>query len=210
MRTIRRGLLCGVILVARPAHAQAPVQEATYPRGPVTMLVPFPPDGPTDLLKRILSQKLQDFWAQPVAIEYKPGAGGAAGVVSGQLPAAVITLAQVRAGKLKALGAVKAARRPSAAHVPAISEQAPGYEMPRASPGFSGPGSMTEAIVAQLNAEFVYALNAPDTRAKLDAAGLPVLTTSVASLRQFPIEHRSLLQVHNDGGDPGRLNIRLT
>ncbi len=117
-------------------------------------------------------------------VPYKGTAGAMQDVMGGQLPVAVITLApvlpQVRAGKLKALGVVEAARQPSAPDIPAIGEQVPGYAMPRTWLGFFGPGRMPEPIVARLNAEIVKALNAPDTRAKLDAAGLPVMATSAA------------------------------
>ena len=117
-------------------------------------------------------------------VPYKGTAGAMQDVMGGQLPVAVITLApalpQVRAGKVKALGVVEAARQPSASDVPAIGEQVPGYAMPRTWLGFFGPARMPEPIVARLNAEIVKALNAPDTRAKLDAAGLPVMATSAA------------------------------
>lgn len=53
---------------------------ASYPRAPVRLVVPFPPGGPTDLLGRLLAQKLQSLWAQPVITDYKPGAGTVIGV----------------------------------------------------------------------------------------------------------------------------------
>lgn len=76
MKRIWSIVFCTAIAFALPAHAQ----DAAYPKGPVKMIVPFPPGGPTDLLGRILSQKLQEIWAHPVVIEYKPGAGTVIGV----------------------------------------------------------------------------------------------------------------------------------
>ncbi len=50
-------------------------QAEDFPKGPVRLIVPFPPGGPTDTIARLMSQKLQALWSQPVVIEYKPGGG---------------------------------------------------------------------------------------------------------------------------------------
>jgi tripartite-type tricarboxylate transporter receptor subunit TctC len=55
--------------------AIAPAVAQEFPKGPVRLIVPFPPGGPTDTIARLMSQKLQASWSQPVVIEYKPGAG---------------------------------------------------------------------------------------------------------------------------------------
>jgi tripartite-type tricarboxylate transporter receptor subunit TctC len=57
------------------AFAGAPALAQEFPRGPVRIIVPFPPGGPTDTIARLISQKLQLLWSQPVVIDYKPGAG---------------------------------------------------------------------------------------------------------------------------------------
>jgi tripartite-type tricarboxylate transporter receptor subunit TctC len=66
------GLLAGTMAFAAPAAT--PTAE-TYPTGPVKIIIPFPPGGPTDTIGRMLAQKLQETWGQPVIIDYKPGAG---------------------------------------------------------------------------------------------------------------------------------------
>ncbi len=53
--------------------------HADYPSRPVHLIVPFPAGGPTDVLTRVLAQKLAARWPQPVIVENKPGAGGAIG-----------------------------------------------------------------------------------------------------------------------------------
>ena len=64
----------GLALTTSPARADE------FPKGPVRIIVPFPPGGPTDTVGRLISQKLQELWGQPVNLDYKPGAGTVIGV----------------------------------------------------------------------------------------------------------------------------------
>jgi tripartite-type tricarboxylate transporter receptor subunit TctC len=68
-------------LGALSAHAQS---AAPYPSRPVTVVVPFPPGGGTDVGARLVAQKLSLKWGQPVIIENR---GGAAGRVGAELVA---------------------------------------------------------------------------------------------------------------------------
>jgi tripartite-type tricarboxylate transporter receptor subunit TctC len=52
----------------------------TYPTRPIRLIVPFAAAGPTDVIARIVAQKLSDSWGQQVVTENIPGAGGNTGV----------------------------------------------------------------------------------------------------------------------------------
>ena len=51
----------------------------TFPSKPIRMIVPFPAGGTTDIVARILAQRMSETMGQPVVVENKAGAGGAIG-----------------------------------------------------------------------------------------------------------------------------------
>ena len=53
-----------------------PVAAQTWPAKPIKIVVPFPAGGTSDVLARILAQKMTESWGQPVVIENKPGSSG--------------------------------------------------------------------------------------------------------------------------------------
>jgi tripartite-type tricarboxylate transporter receptor subunit TctC len=55
------------------------VLAQSYPTKPVRIVVPFPPGGGTDVVARILGQKLTETWGQQAIIENKAGASGSVG-----------------------------------------------------------------------------------------------------------------------------------
>ncbi|NKE48286.1 tripartite tricarboxylate transporter substrate binding protein [Roseomonas frigidaquae] len=69
------GLLAAPFLLPRGATAQA----AWTPTRPVTLVVPFPPGGPTDLAARVVQQGMSAALGQPVVVDNRPGATGAIG-----------------------------------------------------------------------------------------------------------------------------------
>ncbi len=66
-----RSLAClAVFMLAGPCYAQS------YPTHPIKMLVPFAAGGPTDVIARLVAQKVSEAWGQQVVIENIPGGGG--------------------------------------------------------------------------------------------------------------------------------------
>ena len=69
-----RLVLCLLLLLALPAAAAAqPDLAKTYPARPIHIIVPFPAGGPTDILSRIVGQRMSEDFGQPVVIENRPG-----------------------------------------------------------------------------------------------------------------------------------------
>jgi len=67
-------LCCSILLGVLVAPARAPAQS--FPTHPVKFIVPFPGGGINDVLARIVADKLQAKWGQPVIVENRTGAGG--------------------------------------------------------------------------------------------------------------------------------------
>ena len=117
-----------------------------------------------------------------VHVPYKGAAPAVQDLIGNQIPAVFTTLStalpHIRAGKIRALGFVEARRQSSAPEIPTIGESVPGYVMPASWLGFFGPAGLPEPILKRCNAEIVKAVQSPDVRAKLEAAGMPVVGTS--------------------------------
>ena len=69
-------LLGGVTFAVAAATLAAPAAAQSYPTRPVTIVVPFAPGGPTDIVARSLGQAMEKSLGGTVVVENKPGAGG--------------------------------------------------------------------------------------------------------------------------------------
>lgn len=71
----RRKTLLGAAAIVASTVVGAQGTTA-YPQKPVRIIVPYTPGGSNDVIARLLGQKLQEMWNQPVIVENKPGAAG--------------------------------------------------------------------------------------------------------------------------------------
>jgi tripartite-type tricarboxylate transporter receptor subunit TctC len=76
---LRRRLLTAGAAAAVLALGSGLAAAQTWPEKPITLVVPFPPGGTTDVLARALAERLQQSLGQPVIVESKPGAGATLG-----------------------------------------------------------------------------------------------------------------------------------
>ena len=78
----RRVMLTASATVAVSAPFLARAQQG-WPSRPVRVLVPYPPGSGTDIIGRVLAERLQTAWGQPVVVENRPGGGGTIGTEAG-------------------------------------------------------------------------------------------------------------------------------
>jgi hypothetical protein len=71
---ILRACAVGAGLVTFTAGAQAQSAADKYPDKPIKIIVPFAPGGSTDILARVIGQKMTESWGQTVIVETRPGA----------------------------------------------------------------------------------------------------------------------------------------
>lgn len=75
MQASRRFLLAIACCALGLGHALV-ASAQDYPSKPVHVIVGFAAGGPTDILARLVGERLSQAWQQPVVIENRPGAGG--------------------------------------------------------------------------------------------------------------------------------------
>jgi tripartite-type tricarboxylate transporter receptor subunit TctC len=71
---MKKLLFLAALLVIGAASAQ------TYPARAIKIIVPFTPGSATDVMGRIVSERLNAAWGQPVVVDNRPGAGGSIGI----------------------------------------------------------------------------------------------------------------------------------
>ncbi len=136
-----------------------------------------PGNGSTPHLAVALFERVAGI--QLMHVPYKGGAGAINDTLAGHIPAVAVNalevLPQARAGKLRVLAVMSAARSPIFPDVPTLAESGwPGFEA-SVWYGFIGPAGLPAPVVARLHAEVQRALTLPEVRERLASAGGEVL-----------------------------------
>ena len=152
------------------AYARANPGKLDYSAGSTAFQVA------TEMLKQMTGTDIRH-------IPYKGSAAAIAAVIAGDVQMTIVDtpplVAQIKAGKVKALGVTAAKRAASLPELPTVAESGvPGYEMVLWIGVFAPAGAPRE-IVSKLNAEIVRIVRLPDIRAELAGMGVdPVGNTS--------------------------------
>jgi tripartite-type tricarboxylate transporter receptor subunit TctC len=80
MRSALRRIAAVAILVLFQAAASQTADAQSYPTRPITIIVPYPAGGPSDVLTRVLAERLKTALGQTIVVENVTGAGGSIGV----------------------------------------------------------------------------------------------------------------------------------
>jgi tripartite-type tricarboxylate transporter receptor subunit TctC len=81
MAIMMKNILCSTLLIATMGYSIPALATAEkYPSKPIQLIIPYTPGGNTDILGRLIAQKLGEAWDARVVVENRPGAGGTIGV----------------------------------------------------------------------------------------------------------------------------------
>ena len=123
-----------------------------------------------------------------VIVPYKGGAPAMNGLLAGEVDYAMVAvstaLAQVGAGKLRALGVTSAQPTASLPNVPPIASAVPGYEGLNFH-GMHAPAKTPVAIVAKLHDETTRVLRRPDVAKQLNALAMDIVASTPEQYRAF-------------------------
>lgn len=76
----QRRRILGALGAASLAAASLPAWAQGYPTRAIKIVVPLPPGSPPDVLARLVAERLQEAWKQPVIVDNRPGATGMIGM----------------------------------------------------------------------------------------------------------------------------------
>jgi tripartite-type tricarboxylate transporter receptor subunit TctC len=82
VRSFAGGLIGAAIAAMAASGALAQSAADKYPERPIKIIVPFAPGGSTDILARVIGQKMTENWSQQVVVETRPGAATVIGTTA--------------------------------------------------------------------------------------------------------------------------------
>ncbi|HWP90434.1 MAG TPA: tripartite tricarboxylate transporter substrate-binding protein, partial [Burkholderiales bacterium] len=124
-----------------------------------------------------------------IHVPYKGGAPSVSAVIGGEVQMAIESpppiVPQVKAGKLRALGAARSTRSPLLPDVPTVGEAGlPGFEV-GSWYGFHAPAGTPKPVIDKLHAEMVKAMNTPELRERFAAVGADTVANTPAQYGAF-------------------------
>jgi tripartite-type tricarboxylate transporter receptor subunit TctC len=121
-------------------------------------------------------------------VPYKSGLLALTDMIAGDVDYVLIApstaLAQLGAGRIRALGVTSAAPNPRLPNVPPIASVLPGYEALEFH-GLHAPAKTPKQLVARLHRDVAAALRSPDVKARLDGIAMDVSASTPAEFTEF-------------------------
>ncbi len=165
----------------------------TWPSRPLRLVIPFSPGGGADIAGRVVARELSDEFKQPVVVENRAGAGGtiapdnvAKSPADGySMVLAHVTRRRIQTDRLRAIAMTGVKPFEGLPGLPTVSESGvPGYEINNWY-GIFVPVGTPEDIIRRLNAAVIKAVQNPEVRAKLIAAGLEPMWSTPAEFSAY-------------------------
>jgi tripartite-type tricarboxylate transporter receptor subunit TctC len=82
MKTIAKWLLVSVVITLPAIFADRSAEAQTYPSRPITVVIPFAGGSASDVVSRLMLEKMSRSLGQPIIVENRPGAGGNSGTAA--------------------------------------------------------------------------------------------------------------------------------
>ena len=203
-------ILTGIFAVIA-AFGTSPTLAATaetYPARPIRVIIPYPPGGTSDILARLIGNKLTESWKQQIVVDNRTGASGNIGlelgaratpdghtfVLSdiGNAVIAPILYTNLPFDVLKDFApAISSEKRlPTHPKTATVGETFPGF-VTGSWQGILAPARTPPEVVAKINAEVSRILKLPDVISFLSSQGTTPLATSPQETGKWLAEERA-------------------